>query len=1064
MEDGLNQESIALLENVGEIIETPSIFGEVDHIINKSYLPMLQNYPIVDLNEADMMDAVDCTCMFPVKRIVFDKEENNIQKLSSVYSSLSNIDATIFMIIRGYENGETELFLGISDQANVRVNGAYPKTKACLNSFVGNFTGCRTDDNVILNNEDTRVAIHSAFCSDFNSAASVSCIGSLRGQKKLEKNSEFFQGMEKVIEAMNGKEYTILVMAKPVLSNDIQLMRAELENLYTKLSVFSKMNISVTQSEAETVSASVSSALSRSVTDTRSKSLSIGENTSVSDSTGSFSSVSNSMGLNFGGKDSFVSSSISRAHTDGNSSGHAVTSGKQATNTEVKGKSLTNGVTDTSTDGKSKTGTSGKTIQLTIENKRISEALNTITQQLQRLKQGSGSGLFATSAYVLSDSASNVRTAASLYKAVVSGESTSTEYNGINVWCDERFQDIVRYLRHFMHPVFSLTQDLNSNMTATPATVITSTELAIQMGLPQHSVDGIPVKEAVPFGRNVFRLSGEGKKKDAILIGNICHLGTQLPQKAYLDIDSLTMHTFVTGTTGSGKSNTVYGLIDSLCNARSGLHFLIIEPAKGEYKNIFGNREDVSVYGTNPYVTDMFRINPFRFNHQIHILEHIDRLISLFNVCWPMEAAMPAVLKQAIERAYENAGWNLRTSINSVSLDLFPDFQDVMDEVNNFIEKSDYSAENKGNYKGALCTRLRELTSGLNGMMFVSDEISDEKLFDSNVIVDLSRVGSSETKSLIMGLLIVRLQEYRHSSSTAPNSKLRHLTVLEEAHNLLKRTSQDQSMDSANIAGKSVEMISNSLAEMRTYGEGFIIADQSPEQMDLSVIRNTNTKIIMRLPSYEDRKLVGKSASLNDAQIDEVSKLPTGTAVVFQNDWMDPVLVKIPCYTTPDALYHWRSEDPNQLSENDDEKALLYAIMASIQGLNTYIDTLKPDPIERISQMHLSTLCKCLLIRYVKEEDYDEKIDIYNDIVFSLFNSLEIMELTSKAVNLNQWKTDVERLIVPSITEFNDIAKSLVLLSLSKKFASLDHTFAPVFTEMSRFLETQWEETRWAWK
>ncbi|MBQ6160926.1 MAG: ATP-binding protein [Oscillospiraceae bacterium] len=1059
MADILHKESVAILENVGEIIKTPSVFRRVDHIINKSYLPMLQDYPIAELNEAILLDSVDCTCLFPIKRIVYDKEENNIQKLSSVYSSLSNIDAMIVNIIRGYENGETELFLGICDQTDVRINGAYPKTKAFLNSFVGNFSGCRSADNRILNNENTRIAIHSAFCSDFNSVSSVSCIGSLRGQNKFEKNSDFFQGMEKVIEALNGKEYTILVMARPVLSNDIQQMRSELEDLYTKLSVFAKMNISVNQSEAETVSSSVSNSLSKSVTDSKSKSLSIGENTSVSDSSGSFSSTSKSFGMNVGGKDSFISGTFSRAESNGISSGHAVTSGNQITGTETIGKSITDGNINTHTDTNSKTGTSGKTIQLSIENKRISEALNTISQQLQRLKQGSGSGLFATSTYVLSDSVSNVRTAASLYKAVVSGETTSTEYNGINIWSGKEYQQIVSYLRHFLHPVFQLTNN-SSNMTATPATVITSTELAVQMGLPQHSIDGIPVKEAVPFGRNVFKLSSDVKTRDTICLGNIYHLGTSLPQKANLDIDSLTMHTFITGTTGSGKSNTIYGLVDLLCSSRQDVHFLIIEPAKGEYKNIFGNRPDVKVYGTNPYITNMFRINPFRFNSKVHILEHIDRLISLFNVCWPMEAAMPAVLKQSIERAYEKAGWNLRTSANRISKELFPDFQDVMDEVDAFIEVSDYSAENKGNYKGALCTRLRELTSGLNGMMFVSDEIEDETLFDHNVIVDLSRVGSSETKSLIMGLLIIRLQEYRQISSTVPNSQLRHITVLEEAHNLLKRISTEQSMDSANIAGKSVEMISNSLAEMRTYGEGFVIADQSPEQMDLSVIRNTNTKIIMRLPSYEDRKLVGKSASLNDAQIDEISKLPTGIAAVFQNDWMDSVLVKIPYYQTSEALYQLQSDERALQADKDDETALLYAMMKSIPGMNAYVSAFGWNAIEKISKLRLSTTLKSQIIQYTHAKDENTKFDIYQDIAFSLFNSHELMECTSKDINLNQWRSHVERIIVPKISEFGELNKTLLLMMLSRKFASIDSSFAPIFTEMSRFVEIEWEKVR----
>lgn len=75
------------------------------------------------------------------------------------------------------------------------------------------------------------------------------------------------------------------------------------------------------------------------------------------------------------------------------------------------------------------------------------------------------------------------------------------------------------------------------------------------------------------------------------------------------------------------------------------------------------------------------------------------------------------------------------------------------------------------------------------------------------MIIDLSRVGSIETKSLIMGLLVMKMQEYRMSSHTESNSRLKHLTVLEEAHNLLKRTSSEQNSDSANLLGKSVESL-----------------------------------------------------------------------------------------------------------------------------------------------------------------------------------------------------------------------------------------------------------------
>lgn len=302
---------------------------------------------------------------------------------------------------------------------------------------------------------------------------------------------------------------------------------------------------------------------------------------------------------------------------------------------------------------------------------------------------------------------------------------------------------------------------------------------------------------------------------------------------------------------------------------------------------MFGGYSDVTVYGTNNLMReyDMIRLNPFSFPDGIHVLEHMDRLVEIFNVCWPMYAAMPAILKDAIQRAYERAGWDIETSENRYDRRIFPTFIDVYQQITQVLEESAYSSDNKSDYTGALVTRLKSLTTGINGLIFVSDDIPMHKLFDSKVIVDLSRIGSSETKSLIMGILVLKLQEYRMDHAV-PNQQLKHVTVLEEAHNLLRRTSSEQTSEGSNLLGKSVEMLANSIAEMRTYGEGFIIADQSPGLLDMSVIRNTNTKIIMRLPDYSDRELVGKAAGLNEDQIIELAKLDNGVAAVQQSEWL----------------------------------------------------------------------------------------------------------------------------------------------------------------------------------
>ena len=143
------------------------------------------------------------------------------------------------------------------------------------------------------------------------------------------------------------------------------------------------------------------------------------------------------------------------------------------------------------------------------------------------------------------------------------------------------------------------------------------------------------------------------------------------------------------------------------------------------------------------------------------------------------------------------------------------------------------------------------------------------------------------------------------------NSNLRHITILEEAHSILPRCSQEQNMEGSNVKGKSVEMISSAIAEMRTYGEGFIIVDQAPGAVDISAIRNTNTKIIMRLPEMDDRKVAGKSAAMNDSQIDQIAKLPTGVAAIYQNDWEAPLLCHVSMF------------DGERIKYNEDAKNLV---------------------------------------------------------------------------------------------------------------------------------------------
>lgn len=600
-----------------------------------------------------------------------------------------------------------------------------------------------------------------------------------------------------------------------------------------------------------------------------------------------------------------IGKSLGFGMSRGYNTAHTDSSTVERSNAHSANEQHSNGTTDTH-------GTV-RTQQIEVCNKAVEELLTRIDEQIKRTKESEDYGCYSCAAYFLSSRPSKALLAANTYRSLMIGEGSSVESGAVNLWQDRASVTAMReYLKRFTHPVFArqLWENEADSLFYTAGTLVSGRELPMHLGLPTRSVHGLPIIEHAEFGRNVP--DEAMPDEDKMNLGKIYHMGKEEAAGLILNRQAMASHTFITGSTGTGKSNAVYHLLDEITK-NGQTTFLVVEPAKGEYKNVFGNCTDVQVFGTNPRETPLLRMNPFAFPENIHILEHIDRLVEIFNACWPMYAAMPAVLKDAIERSYQKVGWDLRNSESEKGI--FPTFFDLLDILPGVIEESHYSKDTQSDYVGALCTRVKSLTNGIYGsVLCAEDALSDAEMFDQNVIVDLSRVGSMETKSLLMGILVMKLQEYRMCSS-GMNSRLRHVTVLEEAHNLLRKTSAEQSQEGANLQGKSVEMLANAIAEMRTYGEGFIIADQAPGLLDMSVIRNTNTKIIMRLPDEEDRKLVGKSAALKEAQIDELSKLPLGVAAVYQNEWPEAVLCKIEAYPMPEnAVYHKPSKMPHEIN------------------------------------------------------------------------------------------------------------------------------------------------------
>lgn len=1000
----------------------------VDDVVLKSYLKRLDSMDIASMPEAEGVDS--CIVLFKINRMVYEEDEFATDKFISAISSMSFADCSVFLVIDGYRD-KTDFYLGVKNNDPKRTTASVADT--FKSSLVGQFPGIDIEDCSIVE-KGKKSSLQEQVLRRISNASSLSSyvgIPAFKDEDGKYDNKNYVQGTEKLAQAMQGKRYTAIILASNLTTDVVTEIRNGYETIYSQLSPMS------TQQLAYSTNESLANAINRSkgVTQGKTKTQTIGEShtngTSNSHSKSDSETKKSKIAVGSSVLGGFLAAvgtglritdagaaiglplmaaggamSAFGAAGKSKTSGTTDTYGTSQSDTENRSMSDAKSHSETFTDSLGKTATIGssKNYTLTIHNKHIEELMKRIDQELERISMSESTGLWSVASYFFSydNDFASAESASTIFKSIMQGEESGVETSAINSWIDnsQKMKMLTNSVCHLSHPVFRNNLTVNGeNIKVENSSLLSSKELAMLLSLPHKSVPGFPVVEHVSLAKEVIR-NNESLMKREVSLGCIFDLGkAYIENRVKLDVKSLTQHVFVTGSTGCGKSETIYKLINE--TKQVGTKFLVIEPAKGEYKNVFG---DVNVFGTNPLIMPLLRINPFSFSTGVHVLEHIDRLTEIFNVCWPMYSAMPAVLKKAMLDAYESCGWDLRLSVNRLSQgeDVYPSFLDLFLSLEKVITESAYSEEVKSNYSGALLTRVESLTNGLNGEIFSVNELSNMVLFDENCIIDLSRVGSQETKSLIMGILIMRLSEYRMTGANTPNSALKHLTVLEEAHNILKRVSTEQSQEGSNMAGKSVEMITNAIAEMRTYGEGFVIVDQSPTSVDKAAIKNTNTKIVMRLPDEDDRKVSGKAAGMNDKQIDEIAKLPTGVAVVYQNDWVSPVLCKIDRMENSRVIFNEQKDSILELnSENDINYIIEFLLAGQTENTQKAFDIIQIE--KSVRAFNMPSKVRMALLDTIEEYKKNNHI--------SLWNSVSIYDLSSLLTDLLGIRKEFEKCV-----------------------------------------------------
>ena len=554
-------------------------FENADIALSKSYLSNLTIGEVLEY-KTSYSDINSAVRFFKIDQIVTNKNENMRDKLSNVFHSVWSANGSILLLIKGKKDS-TEIYMGIKnvlfDDSDDGINHTTLLSEILENNLKANFSGTKSE---LIKKSKVEELLRDI--SNSSTVASVSDIAALQSEEE-NKDRVFIQGIEKLIDTMNGDEYTMLLIADPVSQNDLKLAKLALESQYSQLVPFSEVQITL----GENASVAAGETLTKSYT----KTLSEGVTNTITHTSGTSKNISRSgaaIGASAGAGAGAVAGTVAAPGVGtilGGAVGGAIggvlgaltygdrSEGTNESDSIAKATTTTTSTAEGNSEATSKTITLGKSkgVQIKTENHSIKRMLEKIDETLKRLDECSDIGMWNCAMYCISDSEYVSRLAASTYQSLIRGKNSSLENGAINIWRDDGKDKIMPYLTHMCHPKIRVNE-----LEVTPGTLVSSLELAIHAGLPNKSIAGIPVIECAEFGRTVSSYDAQDSG-DKIELGKIFHMHSEEELPVNLSAKSLCSHTFITGSTGSGKSNTVYRILDKL---PSKVNYLVIEPAK----------------------------------------------------------------------------------------------------------------------------------------------------------------------------------------------------------------------------------------------------------------------------------------------------------------------------------------------------------------------------------------------------------------------------------------------------------------------------------------------------
>lgn len=333
----------------------------------------------------------------------------------------------------------------------------------------------------------------------------------------------------------------------------------------------------------------------------------------------------------------------------------------------------------------------------------------------------------------------------------------------------------------------------------------------------------------------------------------------------------LLSHSFISGSNGSGKTTLVKNLLWE--DARLGVPFVVLELAKKEYHLLKSEIPALRVYGSGADSMPL-RMNPLQPESNVLIEAHVEAVVRSLCASTGTDHPLPECFQAIFRIAYARCGWNYGELAHDDHSRRWPTFSDVLALVEPYMARyGKYGPEVRRNVTTALKIRCQHYTIGALGALFdCRSGLTAADLLRTPTVIELADF-SADSIAFLSNLLLFKMQCcISHQEET---HDLRHMIVVEEAHNAFRK-----SQDSYGLAEQNNLALAKMLAEVRAYGAAVVVADQCANLMPDAVLSNSCVKIALSQDSALDRDVMASAMDLYDRQRRELRALQPGEAVL----------------------------------------------------------------------------------------------------------------------------------------------------------------------------------------